>query len=238
MSELADSLGRNITGLCRRIENAADRAGRDPGEVALLPITKMQDTPTTAALLEAGITEIGENRVVDAVRKAEAMGDAARGFNWQLVGHLQTNKVRKALALFSGLHSLDSVRLAAALQKEMAARHAERTLPVYVEVNTSGEGPKTGASESQAREVLAALRDCPRLMPIGLMTMGPLSPDPEDARPCFRRLRELLSELRESGLAPGDCDGLSMGMSGDFEVAVEEGATVVRVGTAVFEQHV
>lgn len=232
---------------------AAERVGRDPDGIALLPVTKMQDAATTAATLEAGITEIAENRVVDAVRKAEQMGDAAGRLDWQLIGHLQTNKVRKALHLFSGMHSLDSVRLAEALQKELARRAGDRDqdrrsggsgspvpdpgrpFRVYVEVNTSAESAKTGAGESEAREVFAALKDCPRLLPVGLMTMGPLDPDPETARPCFRRLRELLAELREGGLAPESCTGLSMGMSADFEVAVEEGSTVLRIGTAVFE---
>jgi pyridoxal phosphate enzyme (YggS family) len=235
VSELGDRIRKNIEAIRGRIAVAAERAGRDPGAVALLPITKMQDATTTAALLEAGAVEIGENRVRDALRKAEAMGEAGGKFGWQLVGHLQTNKVRKALQLFSGMHSLDSARLARALEKEMAARHAEGKLPVYVEVNTSAEAAKTGAAEDEARKVFRELEDCPHLLPAGLMTMGPLSPDPEDARPCFRRLRELLAEVRDSGLAPEGCAGLSMGMSGDFEVAVEEGATIVRVGTAVFE---
>ncbi len=234
MSETSDRIGRNLEVLRACIAAAADRAGRDASEVSLLPITKMQDAETTAALLEAGVTEIGENRVLDAKRKAETMGESASAFCWQLVGHLQTNKVRKALTLFSGLHSLNSVRLAEALQKEMAARHAERRLPVYLEVNTSDEKAKTGAAESEAHEILAALKDCPHLAPTGLMTMGPLSQNAEDARPGFKRLRELLIELRQGGLVPESCSGLSMGMSGDFEVAVEEGSTVVRVGTAVF----
>jgi pyridoxal phosphate enzyme (YggS family) len=234
VSELGDRIGENIAAIRRRIDGAAERAGRDPAGVALLPVTKMQDAGTTAALLEAGVAEIGENRVQDALRKAVAMGDAASKFGWQLVGHLQTNKVRKALELFSGLHSLDSVRLARALEKEMAARHGERRLPVYVEVNTTGEEAKTGAAEEEAREILEAAAECPHLEAAGLMTMGPLDPDPETARPCFRRLREMLAGFRDGGLIPDGCTGLSMGMSGDFEIAVEEGSTVVRVGTAVF----
>lgn len=234
MSELVERVSANLAGLREKIARAAERAGRDPAEVSLLPITKMQDAETTAALIEAGATEIGENRVIDAVRKAEAMGEAAGKLSWQLVGHLQTNKVRKALTLFAGMHSLDSVRLAAALEKEMAERHAEKTFPVYVEVNTSGEGAKTGAAETECRDILSKLAECPHVTPVGLMTMGPLDPDAEKARPCFRRLREFLAELREAGLAPDGCTGLSMGMSGDFEVAVEEGSTAVRVGTAVF----
>ena len=234
MSELVERIGKNLAGLRERIARAAGRAGRDPAGVALLPITKMVGAAETAALLAAGATEIGENRVRDALRKAQAMGEAASKPSWQLVGHLQTNKVRKALTLFSGMHSLDSARLLAELQKEMAARHPDGVLPVYVEVNTTGEGAKTGASEAEVREIFANLAGAARVTPVGLMTMGPLSPDPEEARPCFRRLRELLEQLRGEGLAPDGCRGLSMGMSGDFEVAVEEGSTVVRVGTAVF----
>jgi pyridoxal phosphate enzyme (YggS family) len=235
VSELVDRIRRNLANVRARIAAAAERAGRDPAGVALLPVTKMQDAPTTAALLQAGIYEIGENRVQDALRKADLLGAAAGKFRWQLIGHLQTNKVRKALTLFCGLHSLDSVRLAEALERELAARHGESSLRVYVEVNTSAEEAKTGAAEGEAREILGRLAECPHLVPAGLMTMGPLSPDPEDARSCFRRLRELLGSFRDAGLLPADCAGLSMGMSGDFEVAVEEGATVVRVGTAVFK---
>ncbi len=236
MSELVERIRGNLAGLRERLARAAGRAGRNPDEIRLLPITKMVGPAETAALIEAGVTEVGENRVQDALRKAEAMGDAAGKLSWQLVGHLQTNKVRRALALFGGMHSLDSVRLAAALEKEMAARHAEKTLPAFVEVNTTGEGAKTGAAESAAREIFSKLAGCPHVTPVGLMTMGPLDPDAGKARPCFRRLREFLAELREAGLAPAGCAGLSMGMSGDFEVAVEEGSTVVRVGTAVFAQ--
>jgi len=234
VSELAGRIRANLAGLHERVARAAGRAGRDPAEVRLLPITKMVGPEETAALLEAGATEIGENRVQDALRKAEALGAGAGKFQWELVGHLQTNKVRKALSLFSAIHSLDSVRLAGALEKELADKDLEIPLHVYVEVNTTGEGSKTGAPEEAVPDIVAAVRRTAQLRLAGLMTMGPLAPDPEKARPCFRRLRELLAELVAAGLAPAGCTGLSMGMSGDFEVAVEEGATVVRVGTAVF----
>jgi hypothetical protein len=180
------------------------------------------------------VAEIGENRVQDALGKAEALGETAARFNWQLLGHLQTNKVKKALGLFSGMHSLDSVRLAEALEKEMAARRPDDRFTAYVEANTSGDAAKTGAEEPEVRAIFERLKTCPHLAPAGLMTMGPLEGGPEAARPCFRRLRELLATLRAEGLAPESCTGLSMGMTGDFEAAVEEGATVVRIGTAVF----
>ncbi len=234
MNELVERVKANLAGLRERLARAAERAGRNPDEIRLLPITKMVGPEETSALIEAGVTEIGENRVVDALRKAEAMGPAAGRLSWQMVGHLQTNKVRRALTLFGGMHSLDSARLAAALEKEMAERHAEERLAVYVEVNTSGEAAKTGAAESATRDIFSKLAECPHVVPVGLMTMGPLDPDAEKARPCFQRLKGLLGGLREAGLAPSACTGLSMGMSGDFEVAVEEGSTVVRVGTAVF----
>jgi hypothetical protein len=272
VDELTDRIRRNLEGLRARIAAAAARAGRDPAAVALLPVTKMQGASETAALLECGVSENAENREMDALRKAGEMGAAAGRFRWQLVGHLQTNKVRKALELFSGMHSLDSARLAEALEKELAkpqmntdehryeqpkARDSgpvvqdgtaalavnqepgtgnpEPSFPVFVEVNTSGDAAKTGAAEADVRAIFGKLRECPHLVPAGLMTMGPLSGGPEAARPCFRRLGELLATLRAEGLAPASCQGLSMGMTGDFEVAVEEGATVVRLGTAVFE---
>ncbi len=270
-THLAERIGRNIASIRERIAAAAARAGRDPAEVQLLVVTKTVDAETTAALLDCGVTMIGENRVQSALAKAEALGEAAGRFRWHLLGHLQTNKVRKALSLFSAMHSLDSARLAEALEKELTKppMHADarrygngdggsspqmntdehgceslssvssapsvvKHFSVYVEVNTSGDAAKTGASEAEVRAVFEKLKSCPHLAPAGLMTMGPLEGGPEAARPCFRRLRELLGALRAEGLAPEGCAGLSMGMTGDFEVAVEEGATIVRIGTAVF----
>ena len=236
MSDLAERVRANVAAIRERIARAAGRAGRNPAEIDLLPITKAVGPEETAALIEAGVTEVGENRVLDALEKSERMGPAAEKLRWQMVGHLQTNKVRKALTLFDGMHSLDSVRLAEAIEKEMAARRPDEDFPVYVEVNTTEEDAKTGASAEETREILSKLADCPHVIPVGLMTMGPLTGDAEKARGCFRRLRDLLAELRAADLAPEGCVSLSMGMSGDFEVAVEEGSSVVRVGTAVFAQ--
>ena len=250
----------NLAALRERIDRAAERVKRDPAGVELLVVTKMVDAETTAALLDCGVTAIGENRVQDALTKAEALGETAGRFQWHLLGHLQSNKVRKALGLFGAMHSLDSVRLAEALEKELArgmvpssgflvpgsgndgfaanpelgTRNQELPFTVFVEVNASGDASKTGASEAEVRAIFEKLKACPHLQPAGLMTMGPLEGGPEAARPCFRRLGELLAALRAEGLAPEGCTGLSMGMTGDFEAAVEEGATVVRIGTAVF----
>ncbi|HOX07872.1 MAG TPA: YggS family pyridoxal phosphate-dependent enzyme [Planctomycetota bacterium] len=244
MSTAAERIGRNLAAIGARIAAAAVRAGRDPAGVELLVVTKTVDAETTAALLDCGITAIGENRVQDALAKAEALGDVAGRFRWHLLGHLQTNKAKKALGLFGAMHSLDSVRLAEALEKELsraassslATRDPQpaRAFPVFVEVNTSGDASKTGASKAEVRAIFEKLKSCPHLQPAGLMTMGPLDGGPEAARPCFRQLREMLGALRAEGLAPEGCTGLSMGMTGDFEVAVEEGATIVRIGTAVF----
>jgi pyridoxal phosphate enzyme (YggS family) len=234
MTTATERIGKNLAAIRARIAAAADRAGRSPAGVQLLVVTKMVGPEETAALLDCGVAEIGENRVQDALGKAEALGETAARFNWQLLGHLQTNKVKKALGLLSGMHSLDSVRLAEALEKEMAARRPDDRFAVYVEVNTSADAAKTGAGEPEVRAIFERLKTCPHLAPAGLMTMGPLEGGPEAARPCFKRLRELLATLRAEGLAPENCTGLSMGMTGDFEAAVEEGATVVRIGTAVF----
>lgn len=234
MSAASERIGRNLAGIRARIDAAAARAGRRPEDVKLLVVSKSVGPEETAALIDCGVTEIGENRVQDAQAKADAMGEAAGRLRWQLLGHLQTNKVRKALRLFSGMHSLDSVRLAEELERHMASSRAGEKFDVFVEVNTSGDASKTGAGEAELRAIFEKLKSCPHLRPVGLMTMGPLEGGPEAARPCFRRLRETLAALAAEGLAPEGCTGLSMGMTGDFEVAVEEGATVVRIGTAVF----
>jgi PLP dependent protein len=255
VSTTTERIGGNLASIKARIAAAAARAGRNPSEVELLVVTKTVGPEETAALLDCGVTMIGENRVQDALAKAETLGETAGRFRWHLLGHLQTNKAKKALGLFSAMHSLDSVRLAEALEKELSkpqmhadsrrsdssvvnqepgTRNQEQPFSVFVEVNTSGDASKTGASEAEVRAILEKLKACPHLRPAGLMTMGPLEGGPEAARPCFRRLRELLAALRAEGLAPEGCTGLSMGMTGDFEVAVEEGATVVRIGTAVF----
>lgn len=234
MSAFPERIRANLAAVRERMARAAERAGRDPAGVKLLVVTKSASAEEVAALPACGVGEAGESRVQDAQAKARALGAAAGALRWQLIGHLQTNKARKALEVFSGMHSLDSARLAAALEKELAARRPDAAFPVYIEVNTTGEDAKTGASGEELRAILEKLRQCPHLDPVGLMTMGPLGGGPEAARKCFRRLRETLAELRAAGQVPAGCSGLSMGMSGDFEAAIEEGATVVRVGSAIF----
>lgn len=220
---------------CRQvIAAAARRAGREPSDVSLLAVTKYA-APEMIRLLHAlGVRDFGENTVQGAEEKMAALG-GLEGASWHMIGHLQRNKVSKALQLFETIQSLDSERLAL----EISMQAARRSLPVpelYVELNLAGESRKTGLPEEQTRSVLASLREESLLAPRvrGLMTMAPHGEDPESSRPVFRRLRQIRDELVRDALLPKHA-GLSMGMSGDLAVAVEEGATVVRIGSMLFE---
>ena len=211
-----------------RIDAACARAGRDPAEVEIVAVTKTHGAEVVQEAWAAGLSIVGENKVQEAAWKKPA---SVSGPSWHLIGHLQTNKVRHALELFDFIHSVDSVRLAdrinAVAEEIGAAPH------VLLEVNVSGEKSKSGMRPEEVRPLLEHLAaECPRITCEGLMTMAPFSENPEDARPYFRRLRELRDEL-ESALGIG-LPRLSMGMSGDYEVAVEEGATWVRLGTVLF----
>jgi hypothetical protein len=204
-----------------RIAAACDRAGRSPDEVTIIAVSKGFPAAFVEEAVRAGLADIGENRVQEAQSKIDALSERGVRPRWHLVGHLQTNKVRTALALFDIIHSVDSLRLA-----EVVDRHATRPVPVLIEVNVAGEATKYGFAPdavATAREKIASL---PRLEVHGLMTVAPLVSDPQDARPVFRRLRDLRDAL---GLRH-----LSMGMTDDFEVAIEEGATMVRIGRAIF----
>jgi hypothetical protein len=213
-----------------RIAAAAARAGRDPARITLVAVTKTFPPEVVRAAVAAGVTDIGENRVQEAVPKIEAVG---RGVHWHLVGHLQTNKAKLALQHFDWIHSLDSLRLAEALQKAAAAAGRE-AIPVLVEVNLGGEASKAGVPEPDLLPLLRALAPLSRVRVEGLMAIPPFQEDPGAVRPHFARLRALAEKARTEGLPHLRMDQLSMGMSHDFEVAVEEGATMVRIGTAIF----
>jgi len=203
----------------RRIAAACLRAGRSPEEVTIVAVTKGFPPQAIREAWQAGIRHFGENRVQEAAAKIPEVADLP--ITWHMVGHLQTNKVKKALSLFQAIDSVDSLRLA-----QEISRRAQGTVPVLLEVNVAGEASKFGFSPEEilrAAEQVAAL---PHLEVRGLMTLAPMASDPEEVRPVFRRLRELAQAL---GLRE-----LSMGMSDDFEVAVEEGATMVRLGRAIF----
>lgn len=210
-----------------RIDAACRRTGRDPAGVRLLPISKTVPAERLRAAVAAGISTLGENKVQEAKGKAEALRDL--GVAWSIVGHLQTNKVKYLVRLASEFHALDSVRLAEELNRRLDA--LDRDLDVFVQVNTSGEESKYGLHPDDLMPFIERLPDYPRLRPVGLMTLAVFSSDMERVRACFRSLRELRD--RAVTIHP-DLKQLSMGMSGDFEIAIEEGATVVRVGQAIF----
>lgn len=209
------------------MERALDRAGRPPGAARLLTVTKGFPPDMVRAAMAVGLSEFGENRVQEAEGKIPQVGPGPR---WHLIGHLQTNKAKRAVALFDEIHSVDSERLAEAVARH--AREAGREIPVYVEVNASGDASKSGAAPEATPALLERMRGLGGIVPIGLMTIGPLGGGAEGARGAFRLLHRLRDEAVASGrLVEGA--GLSMGMSDDFEIAIEEGATIVRIGTAL-----
>jgi PLP dependent protein len=212
-----------------RVERATERSGRPPGAVRLVAVTKGVPAAQVAAALALGVADLGENRVQEARDKVAALGRGAA--RWHLVGHLQGNKAGRALELFDRLHSLDSAELARALS-ERASATGRPALPVLVEVNVAGEAAKHGVTPDGAEALVAAVRGLPGLVVDGLMTVGPRVERPDEARPAFARLRGLRDAIAAALGCP--LPELSMGMSGDFEAAIAEGATMVRLGTAIF----
>jgi len=220
----------NLAAVHARIAAACARAGRDPGSVRLLPVSKTVDEARLRLAVAAGCDTLGENKVQEAKRKADAMADL--GIRWSVIGHLQTNKARDVARFASEFQALDSLRVAQALDQRLAQEG--RTLEVFVQVNTSGEASKYGLDPIAVPDFVQQLPAFTQLRVRGLMTLALFSADPEQVRPCFVRLRELRDRLRPTLPAGIALDELSMGMSGDFEIAIEEGATVVRVGQAIF----
>jgi len=221
-----DGIRERLTAVRRRIEAAAGRSGRAAASVTLVAVSKTMPVEAIREAVAEGATILGENRVQEARDKIEALAGAAE---WHLIGHLQTNKAKLAVGLFDRIHSLDSIRLAHELERH--AVEAGRRVRCLVQVNVGGEEQKNGASESEVRPLLEAASRLPHILVEGLMAIPPFLSDPEAVRPFFRRLRVLREELARDGFFLPD---LSMGMTQDFEVAIEEGATLVRVGTAIF----
>jgi pyridoxal phosphate enzyme (YggS family) len=208
------------------IAAAARKSGRDPGEIELIAVTKTHLADTVRAALRAGLTEFGENKVQEARGKIEELG---RG-RWHLIGHLQTNKAKEAVRLFDAIDSLDRLELGEELDRRAEA--FGKTQEVLLQVNIAGESTKFGCAPEAARGLAEAINALPRLSLRGLMTIAPYASEPEKSRPHFAALRKLRDTIqRETGL---QLPVLSMGMSGDFAVAIEEGATSVRIGTALF----
>ena len=218
-----------------RIARAAARAGRTAGDVTLVAVTKTHPAEAVREAFAAGVRDVGENRVQEAEGKAASLADLrAQGLRWHLVGHLQSNKAKKAAPLFDWVHSVDGTPVGQRLGEAAAA--AGRELRALVQVDLGAEETKFGLDEARLFPVLESLRGVPALRLLGLMVLPPYEEDAERARPYFRKLRTLRDRAREAGLIEGA--ELSMGMSHDMEVAVEEGATLVRVGTAIFgERH-
>ena len=222
--ELRDRLAR----IQDRMAEAARRSGREPGAVTLLAVTKGFGVEVARSAFALDLVDLGENRVQEAEGKIAAMGAGPR---WHLIGHLQTNKAKRAAQLFDEIHSVDSLRLAEELARRAALE--SRVIRCYVEVRTTGESTKSGAAPEEAHALVERMRSMAPLRVAGLMTMGPLQGGPEGARSSFQALRRLRDEGIDRGVLDADA-GLSMGMSDDFEVAIEEGATIVRIGSALF----
>ncbi|MBA2733785.1 MAG: YggS family pyridoxal phosphate-dependent enzyme [Acidobacteria bacterium] len=226
-----DELHERLAQVRHRIEASARRAGRDSAEIKLIAVSKTHSPEVVRQAIEAGASDLGENRVQEADEKIEVLG--RESVRWHLIGHLQANKARRAVALFDVIHSLDSVSLASRLDR--LCEESERdVLPVLIQVDLGNEETKAGISEAELPELIKTISACARLRLVGLMTLPPFADDPELVRPFFRRLRELRDALVAREVFGANRGELSMGMSHDYEVAIEEGATLVRVGTAIF----
>jgi len=226
-----DQLFSRLTAIRDRITAAEKSCGRPPEEVTLIAISKTHPASVIKRVIEFGAADIGENRVQEAEGKIVELGrDAAQ---WHLVGHLQANKARRAVNLFDVIHSLDSLDLAQRLERLCVEEGIEK-LAVLIQVDLGHEETKSGIDESELTHLVEGLGPLSRLEFTGLMTLPPFFDNPEQSRPYFRRLRELRDELAARGAFASGKGELSMGMTNDFEVAIEEGATMVRVGTAIF----
>lgn len=223
------SVAENLKTVTQKITNALERSGRAPDSVTLVVVTKTVDAPRIQEALTAGVSHLGENKVQEALPKIEAIRDHSN-VTWHMIGHLQTNKVKRAVEYFHMIHAADSVRLV----EEIHARAVQqgKIMEVLLEVNVSGEASKFGLRPEDLLSVARAAARFEGIALKGLMTMAPFLPNAEETRPYFRKLRECLLALQDSGLT--QMTQLSMGMTNDFEVAIEEGATMVRIGTAIF----
>lgn len=227
----ATNLRERLVDIRRQIETIAEGCSRRPEQIQLIAIGKTYPAVILETALAAGVTDLGENRVQEAEEKIRVLGRNV--VRWHLVGHLQANKARRAVKLFDFIHSLDSVSLAHRLDR-LCTEEGRDELPVLIQVDLADEATKSGIEEAKLGTLVASVRECSRLRLVGLMTLPPFSEDVELVRPYFRRLRQLRDELSELG-AFNDTEGeLSMGMSHDFGVAIEEGATMLRIGTAIF----
>jgi len=239
--KLADNLKR----VRERMQHACERSKRPVESVHLMAVTKTVEVDVIRASIELGVTDLGESRVQELVKRAGMVHEhlsrrrtlePARSHadpRWHMIGHLQRNKVRMVLPWVSMVHSVDSLRLAEEISAE--AQRIGRVMPIFIEVNVSGEKSKFGIAVGATSHLIENINTLPGISIVGLMTMAPFEEQPENARPYFCRLRELLEDIRGERLAGPEFRELSMGMSNDFEMAIEEGATYVRVGTVLYE---
>lgn len=228
---VVDTMAGRIAHIHQRIADACARAGRSPDSVVLLPVSKTFEVDAIREAMALGLTRFGENKTQEIRQKAAAL--AGQGLQWVLIGHLQTNKAKDAARDATEVQSLDRADLAEALHRRLV--NEGRTLDVLVQVKTSTEPSKFGMAPEDVSAFLRRIAaEFPTLRVQGLMTLAVNSPDPEPVRACFRALRELRDSLRAENIEGVSLDRLSMGMSGDFELAIEEGSTEVRIGTAIF----
>jgi PLP dependent protein len=223
----AEIIKRNIIGLRDRINNAASRSGRSGNEINMVAVSKFRTVAEVRAVIDAGVSDIGENRVQEALAKRpELKGE----FTFRMIGHLQRNKAAEAVRIFDTIDSVDSVRLGQRLSEEL--QKAGKTMPVLIEMNSSGEESKHGFEPEQMEDAVRELQKLPGMKLRGIMTIGPLTGEEKTIRSAFENTRLTFDSIRRS--IP-DFDLLSMGMSDDFEIAIEEGSNMVRIGRAVFE---
>ena len=230
-AETIEQLRQNLATIRERIDQACLQAGRDPQEVRLLPVSKTHPAEYLRLAYAAGCRMLGENKIQEAYQKWQELEDL-KDLEWSVIGHLQTNKAKYVARFASEFHALDSLRLAQALDQRLTIEN--RYLDVLVQINTSGEESKYGLEPEQAPELIAELAQFTRLRVRGLMTLAMNSEDREAVRGCFVKLRELRDSLQANAPAGMQLTELSMGMSGDFEIAIAEGATIVRIGQAIF----
>jgi len=223
------AIRENIEKIRENIAEAALRSGLNPSDIRLMAVTKTVDDDRIMEAIGCGVDIIGENYVQEGKRKIEKMGKTGE---WHMIGHLQSNKAKYAVRLFDMIHSVDRMGLAQELDKR--SRNAGMKSKILIEVNVSGEETKSGVPKDKAVDLVKEIASLENLSIQGLMTMPPWFDDPEDARPCFVALRELRDRIVEEDIEGVKMVELSMGMSGDYQVAVEEGATIVRIGTSIF----
>jgi pyridoxal phosphate enzyme (YggS family) len=222
------ALRARLNGVRERIARAAGRAGRDPSSISLVAVSKTFSSDYIRAAADAGQRDFGENKVQEALQKIEQLGDLP--LTWHLVGHLQSNKARKAAAYFHLIHSVDDAKLVERLDEAAAGR----VLQLLVQVDLAGETTKHGAPPGEVPDILSGSARCRSARVVGLMVLPPAVENPDQARPYFAKLRNIRDDLIRRGVDPSMLTHLSMGMSHDFEIAIEEGSTLVRVGSAIF----